>query len=101
MLIPILFSVFYLLACFGVATAAENKKVGSQNTFYIAVLLTPMVALVVVAFSSKNQIRELQLSQCKRCGSEYPVKHISCPTCAKEGLTSFVNEPIIREVFLK
>jgi predicted Zn-ribbon and HTH transcriptional regulator len=101
MLIPIFFSIFYLLACFGVATAAKNKKVGSQKTFHIAVLLTPLIALFVVVFSSKKQMTELQVSHCKRCGFEYSEKLFSCPACAKEGLSKFVKESIKREVSLK
>ena len=101
MLIPILFSVSYLLACFGVASLAKNKKVGPQRTFHIAVLLTPLVALFVVVLSSKKTIPVLQLFHCKRCGFEYSEKHATCPACAKEGINIFVNESSKREVFVK
>ena len=101
MLIPILFSVFYLLACFGVATAAQNKKVGPQKTFHIAVLLTPVVALFVVALSQKKQISQLRLSHCNCCEFEYSDRQISCPACAKEGMTIFVKKHIKHEVSLK
>ena len=101
MLIPILFSVFYLLACFGVATAAQNKKVDPQKTFHIAVLLTPVVALFVVALSSKKQISQLHLSHCNRCGFEYSERQGTCPACEKEGITIFAKKPIKHEVSLK
>jgi len=98
MLIPILCSVFYLLACFVVAFAAKNKNIGSQRTFHIAVLLTPLVALFVVVLSSKKTIPVLQLFHCKRCGFEYSEKHATCPACAKEGINIFVNESIMKRV---
>jgi hypothetical protein len=101
MLIPILFSVSYLMACFGVASMAQNKKVGSQRTFHIAVLLTPMIALFVVVFSQKKEIAKLHLFQCKRCGFEYSDKYTTCPACAKEGINVFVNESVKRTISLK
>lgn len=101
MLIPILFSAFYILACFGVASAAENKKVGSQRTFHIAVLLTPLVALFIVVLSSKKQMHELQLYRCKQCGFEYHTKYASCPAGKKEKLNIIVKESIIFKVSLK
>jgi hypothetical protein len=101
MLIPILFSVSYLLACFGVASLAKNKKVGPQRTFHIAVLLTPLIAYFVVIFSQKKEVVKLQLFHCKRCGFEYSDQHITCPACAKEGINVFVNESVKRTVSLK
>ena len=101
MLIPILISVSYLLACFGVASAAENKKVTAQRTFHIAVLFTPLVALLVVVFSPKRQAVKLKLFHCKRCGFEFSERHATCPACAKEGINIFVNETVKRTVSLK
>jgi len=101
MLIPILFSVLYLLACFGVASMAEKRKIGSQRSFHIAVILTPIVAFFAVVFSPKIPIHKFQLYRCKRCGQEYTDKHATCPTCAKEGLNIFVNDIIKKEVSLK
>jgi len=101
MLIPILFSVSYLLACFWVASIAGNKKVGAQRTFHIAVLFTPLVAYFVVVFSQKKQAVKLQLFHCRRCGFEYSDKHVTCPACAKEGINVFVNETVKRTVSLK
>ena len=92
MLIPILFSVSYLLACFGVASASENKKVGAQSIFHIAVLFTPLIAVLVVVLSPKKKVVQSQLLNCKKCGLEYPEKHIIYPECAKEGIT-FLEQP--------
>ena len=101
MIIPIFCSVLYLLTCFVVASAAKNKKVGSQRTFHIAVLLTPLVAFFVVFLSSKKQNQELHLFRCKRCGFEYNENRTTCQACAKEGLNIFVNKSIKREISLK
>jgi hypothetical protein len=101
MLIPVLFAILYLLACFGIASFAVNKKVGSQRTFHIAVLFTPLIAYLVVALSPKKEVVKLQLFKCKRCGFEYTDKHITCPACAKEGINVFVNESVKRAVSLK
>ena len=101
MFIPILFAVSYLLACFGVASIAGNKKIGAQRTFHIAVLFTPLVAYLVVVFSQKKQVVKVQLFHCKRCGFEYSEKHVTCPACAKEGINVFVNEPLKRTASLK
>ena len=72
MIIPMLFAVVYLLSCFGVATAAKHRKVGSQRAFHIAVLFTPLAALAVVLLSAKKLETHLQFYRCKRCGYEYP-----------------------------
>jgi predicted Zn-ribbon and HTH transcriptional regulator len=101
MLIPILIAVSYLLACFGVASAAENKKVTAQTTFHIAVIFTPLIALLVVVFSPKKQAVKLKLFHCKRCGFEFSERHATCPACAKEGINIFVNEKIKQTVSLK
>jgi len=101
MLIPILFSVTYLLACFGVASIAVNKKIGAQSTFHIAVLFTPLMAYFVVVFSQKKQAVKIKLFHCRRCGFEYSDKHVTCPACAKEGINVFVNEAVKRTVSLK
>ena len=101
MLIPILIAVSYLLACFGVASAAENKKVTAQTTFHIAVIFTPLIAILVVVFSPKKQAVKLKLFHCKRCGFEFSERHTTCPACAKEGINIFVNETIKRTVSLK
>ncbi len=101
MIIPMFFAVVYLLSCFWVATAAKHRKVGSQRTFHIAVLFTPLVALAVVLLSAKKLETHLQLYRCKRCGYEYSDKYSSCPACAKEGLHVFVNETINQEVILR
>ncbi len=101
MLIPILIAVSYLLACFGVASAAENKKVTAQTTFHIAVLFTPLVALLVVVFSPKKQAVKLKFYHCKRCGFEFSERHATCPACAKEGVNIFVNETMKQKVSLK
>ena len=101
MLIPILVSVSYLMACFGVASIAESKRVGAQRIFHVAVLFTPLFAFIIVALSPKKQIVKLQIFHCKRCGFEYTEKHVSCPACAKEGINIFVNETVKRTVSLK
>jgi hypothetical protein len=56
MLIPILLSVTYFFGCFGAAIAAENKLISSQNIFHIAVIFSPLVAFIVVAFSPKKKV---------------------------------------------
>ena len=101
MLLPMLFSVTYLLGCFGVASIAQNKKIGAQSTFHIAVLFTPLIAYLVVVFSPKKLAVKLQLFHCRRCGFEYSDKHVTCPACAKEGINVFVNETVKRTVSLK
>jgi hypothetical protein len=101
MIIPMLFSVVYLLACFWVAATAKHRKVGSQRAFHIAVLLTPLVAFIVVKSSAKKLETHLQFFRCKRCGYEYSEKHATCPACAKEGLKVYVNESIKPEVLLR
>ena len=101
MLIPILFSVTYLLGCFGVASLAVNKTISAQSAFHIAVLFTPLIAYMVVTFSQKKVAVKLQLFHCRRCGFEYSDKHVTCPACAKEGINVFVNETIKRTVSLK
>ena len=101
MLIPILFSITYLLGCFGVASTAVNKKIGAQRTFHIAVLFTPLIAYLVVVLSRKKETVKLQLFHCRRCGFEYSDKHVTCPACAKEGINVFVNETVKRTVSLK
>ena len=101
MLIPMLCSIFYLLTCFIVASAAKNKNVGSQRTFHIAVLLTPLVAFIVVVLSSKKTIHELKFLPCRCCGFEYNEKDTTCPACTKEGVNIFVNESIKQVVSLK
>jgi hypothetical protein len=101
MIIPMLFAVVYLLSCFGVATAAKHRKVGSQRAFHIAVLFTPLVALVLVLISTKKLETHLQFYRCKRCGYEYSEKYSACPACAKEGLHIFVNETIKTEAALR
>ncbi|MDP4289528.1 MAG: hypothetical protein Q8908_00450 [Bacteroidota bacterium] len=101
MLIPIVFSASYILSCFGVASIAENKKVGAQRTFHIAVLFTPLIALLVVAFSPKTPEVKVKLVKCRRCGYEFPDQYLSCPACAKEGKNILANETSNPKVLIK
>ena len=92
MLLPILFSVSYFFACFGVAFAAGNKTVSAQNIFHIAVIFTPLSALIVVALSPKKKIVQPKMIVCKNCGFDLEGKLVSSPESDKKGIVE-IEEP--------
>jgi len=92
MLIPILLSVSYFFGCFGAAYAAENKMVSSQSVFHIAVIFTPLIAFIVVAFSPKKKVVQSKMIVCKKCGFDFEGKHVSSPECDKKGIVE-IEEP--------
>jgi hypothetical protein len=93
MFIPILFSVSYFFACFGVAFAAGKKTVSAQNIFHIAVIFTPLSALIIVALSPKKKIVQSKMIVCKHCGFDREGNHVSSPECDKKGIV-VIEEPI-------
>ena len=92
MFLPILLSVSYFFACFGVAIAATKKNVNAQNIFHIAVIFTPFSALIVVALSPKKKVVQSKMIVCKNCGFDFEGKHISSPECDKKGIVE-IEEP--------
>jgi len=92
MLIPILLSVSYFFGCFGAAFAAENKIVSSQNVFHIAVIFTPLIAFIVVAFSPKKKVVQSKMIVCKICGIDLEGKHVSSPEGDKKVIVE-IEEP--------
>ena len=76
MIFQMLFAVVYLLSCFGIAILAENKRIGSQRIFHIAVLFTPLIALMFVLLSTKKaEIQHLSVQhmpiKCERAHVPY------------------------------
>jgi len=93
MLVPILISISYFFACFGVAFFSENRIVSAQNIFHIAVIFTPLTALVVVLISPKKKVVQSKMIVCKNCGFDFEGKHVSSPECDKKGIVE-IEEPI-------
>jgi hypothetical protein len=92
MLIPILLSVSYFFGCFGAAFAAENKIISSQSVFHIAVIFTPLIAFIVVAFSPKKKVLQSKMIVCKNCGFDLEGKHVSSAEGDKKGFVE-IEEP--------
>ena len=92
MLIPILLSTTYFFGCFGAAIAAENKLISSQNIFHIAVIFTPLIAFIVVAFSPKKTVVHSKMIVCKNYGLDFEGKQISSPQFDKKGVVE-IDEP--------
>jgi hypothetical protein len=92
MLIPILISVSYFFGCFGAAFAAENKVISSQNVFHIAVIFTPLIALIVVYFTPKKKVVQSKMIVCKNCGFDFEGKHVSGTESDKKGIV-VIEEP--------
>ena len=92
MILPVLFSVFYLTASFSVALATKNKEIGAQNVFHIAVLFTPLIALIIVVLSPKKKIVQSKMFQSIKFNVDYSDRSIKNLERIKEGIKIF-EEP--------
>jgi hypothetical protein len=92
MLIPILISVSYFFGCFGAALAAEKKVVSSQSIFHVAVIFTPLIALIVVYFSPKKKVVQTKKIICKNYVFDFEGKHVSNPESDKKRIIE-IEEP--------
>lgn len=86
MFLTVLFSISYFFACIGTALAAGNKIVSSQSVFHIAVIFTPLIALLVVVLSPKKKVVQSKMFVCKKCGFDFKGDHASNPECENKGI---------------
>jgi len=92
MFLTVLFSISYFFACIVAALAAGNKMVSAQSVFHIAVIFTPLIAIVVVVLSPKKKVVQSKMIVCKNCGFDFEGKHVSSAEYDKKGIVE-IEEP--------
>lgn len=64
-----------------------QRKIGGYTSFFLALFLTPFIAIPVILLSAKNTriIRQQKQYKCHRCKLRYTEKLEYCPSCMKDG----------------
>jgi fucose permease len=81
----------YILICILVGFTGKEKKVGYWGTFFLSLLLSPLIGLII-ALASRNKV-EIYNVRCKYCGFVNKSNVSFCGGCGKN------SEGLIREDF--
>ena len=88
-----IYFIIWLILCFIVANVGSGKKIGYWGTFFVSLILSPLIGLIVGIVSAKKEI----VWKCNHCGFEAN-KESFCEGCGKDE-KGYSKEHAVAEVF--
>jgi len=86
-----IYIITYLLLALAVAFFSFGKRISYLGVFFISLLLTPVIGLII-SMKTKNNILTHHYTSthlCQGCDTESTENEKICPTCGNEMETSF------------
>lgn len=80
--------IIWIVLCFVIASIGSKKNIGYWGTFFLSLLLSPLIGLII-ALASSDLPQPVKEFKCKHCGFISKVNSHFCPGCDKDdkGLT--------------
>lgn len=75
--------IVWIILCFVVASIGSNKNIGYWGTFFISLILSPIIGLIFALASSDIPKPEKEY-KCKHCNFVSKVNSHFCPACDKD-----------------
>jgi len=75
--------IIWIVLCFVVASIGSSKNIGYWGTFFISLLLSPLIGLIFALASSPKPVPP-PVYACKHCGFKSSVNSHFCPVCNKD-----------------
>lgn len=83
--------IIWIVLCFVVASIGSGKNIGYWGTFFLSLILSPIIGLIF-ALASSDKPKPISEFTCKWCGLKSIVNSHFCPGCDKDNLGKTKNE---------
>jgi len=76
--------IIWIFLSFIVAVAGDKKKIGYWGTFFLSLILSPLIGLIIALVSSDKGPQAPSPKKCKHCGFDDKIGSQFCPGCGKD-----------------